>query len=68
MDYIAFKSALIRRGLTQLELARKLNWPASRISLILRGYRVAKLDEAKKLSKILGVDVAQLFPAQNLGK
>ena len=53
-----------KRGMSQIELWMKSGVPQYRISLIERGIS-PKPDEAKKITKALGVDADTLFSVQD---
>ena len=48
--------------LTIYDLSQKTGVDPAKISLIERGYKVPRKDEKKKIAKVLGCKVAEIFP------
>ena len=56
-----FKDKLAERKLSQRGLAKLLGVDAAAVSLMLRGLREMKIDEAKQIAVILGVSVEEVL-------
>jgi transcriptional regulator with XRE-family HTH domain len=67
MQYnIALKRAIIKRGMTQDELAKKTNLPGAHISQLINGKRSVTLQKQDRIAEVLGCSVQELFGARNL--
>ena len=59
---MTLREARFFKGLNQWDIAVKTGIPQSKLSLIERGYVTPKEDEKKKIAKILGYRVTEIFP------
>ena len=50
------------KGLNQWDISVKTGIPQSKLSLVERGYIDLREDEKKKIAKVLGCKVADIFP------
>jgi transcriptional regulator with XRE-family HTH domain len=57
----SLKIALLRKGITQRDLAFEMRIDESRISRIIRGYEVPTDEIKQSISQHLGVDEGELF-------
>lgn len=56
-----FRDQLADRGMSQRSLARLINLDPAALSLMLRGRRAMKLEEAGNIARLLGVPVAEVL-------
>lgn len=56
-----FQNAFLSRGITQRRVAKHLHLDPSAISLMLRGKRALKLDEAAELARLLSIPVEDVM-------
>ncbi len=59
---ISMKMALLKRQMTQVELARQLEVSETRVSRIIQGRLVAEPEEMREIARILGAPGRELFP------
>jgi len=62
------KTALLRAGVPQYEIARRAGLDETALSRIVRGRRVPSADERGRLAAVLGVPESLLFGSQPEGK
>ena len=60
------KAARFFKGFNQWDIAVRTGISQSSLSLIERGYKVPSDDEKKKLSRVLGRKVEEIFPDNNM--
>ena len=59
---MTLREARFFKGLNQWDISVKTGIPQSKLSLIERGYVDPREDEKKKIAKVLGQKVAEIFP------
>ena len=59
---MTLREARFFRGLNQWDISVKTGIPQSKLSLIERGYVDPKKDEKRKIAKVLGCKVSEVFP------
>lgn len=59
---MTLKEARFFKGLNQWDISVKTGIPQSKLSLIERGYIEPREDEKRKIAKVLGCKVAEIFP------
>ena len=59
---IALKTELLRRGISQRELARFIGRNPSHVSRIIRGHAKPRARDRRRIAKFLGMPEAKLFP------
>jgi len=57
------KIAILKTGKKNYQIAQAMDWPPSKLSYIVNGIQEPKQEEQEKLSALLRVDVAYLFPS-----
>ena len=62
MHYPEIKIVLIQRGLSQVQVARRLGRDPAWLSRVIHGWVVPSEAEKRAISKILQRDVRELFP------
>ncbi|MBI5376663.1 MAG: helix-turn-helix transcriptional regulator [Candidatus Schekmanbacteria bacterium] len=58
---LLLKNIIRRSGMTQGEIARETGVSASRLSRIIHGYTKPRKEEEEALSRLLGIESAELF-------
>ena len=59
---MTLREARFFKGLNQWDISIKTGIPQSKLSLVERGYIDLREDEKKKIAKVLGYKVAEIFP------
>lgn len=59
---MTLREARFFKGLNQWDISLKTGISQSRLSLVERGYVNLREDEKKKIAKVLGYKVADIFP------
>ena len=59
---MTLREARFFRGLNQWDISVKKGIPQSKLSLSERGYVDPKKDEKRKIAKVLGCKVSEVFP------
>jgi len=59
---MTLKEARFFKGLNQWDISVKTGIPQSKLSLVERGYIDLREDEKKKIAKVLGCKVTDIFP------
>lgn len=59
---LALKVAIVRSGRRSYDVARLARMREDRLSQITQGHRAANPDEQKALARVLGCDIAEIFP------
>lgn len=59
---MTLREARFFRGLNQWDISVKTGIPQSKLSLSERGYVDPKKDEKRKIAKVLGCKVSEVFP------
>lgn len=62
MNALLFKTTVFQRRLKQIDIAKKIGCSESKISYAIYGYRNFTESEARKVSKILRLNMNDLFP------
>ena len=62
LDVVELKVQLLRRGLTQLDLARLLERPVSTVTDWIRGARPGPANLAAEIERVLGLPPGALTP------
>ncbi len=55
--------AILKTGKKNYQIAQSMDWPPSKLSYIVNGIQKPTQDDQEKLSGLLQVDVAYLFPS-----
>jgi ribosome-binding protein aMBF1 (putative translation factor) len=59
---MTLREARFFKGLNQWDISIKTGIPQSKLSLIERGYVDPRKDEKRKIAKVLGCKVVEVFP------
>ena len=62
MNLVFYKAVMAERGLRQWQVARSLEWHATKLSAIVNGHYGVKLKDAEKICAVLDVPLSDLFP------
>jgi len=57
------KIAILKTGKKNYQIAHAMDWPPSKLSYIVNGIQKATLEEQERLSAVLQVGTAYLFPS-----
>ncbi len=61
---VQLKIVLLRRKISQIELARGIDRTASHVSRLMRGHVKARARDRRRIANFLGVSEKQLFPGR----
>jgi len=59
---VRLKIALLRRGTSQVELARAIGRTPAHVSRLIRGHVRVRARDRRRIASFLGITEAQLFP------
>jgi len=60
---LRLKIAILKTGKKNYEIAQAMNWPPSKLSYIINGVQKPTQEDRERLSAVLQVDTAYLFPS-----